>query len=345
MRTSFLSTLTINNGPRNALPRLQAEALKANTELTTGSRADLGLDLGVRVGQSVSLRQEKASLQSLIDSNALATGQLEIAEAAVDDMTASANDMMKTLIAAPGSSSAEVIRNQARSSLNAFIATANATDGRRYVFGGTNTGEQPLNDYAGAPKAAIDAAFAAAFGGRTPDDPTISDISAADMAAFIDNQFAAEFDDASWKANWSTATDASRTAQISPTEKVAVSASANDTAIRKLAMVFTMVGELGTVNLSEAARQVVIEKARNLLGPAVTDLTTIGGKIGTSQQRIVTANEVMKRASSTLDDRMSALEAVDPAEAKSRLDMITTQIEMSYSLTQQIMKLSIINYV
>ena len=36
---------------------------------------------------------------------------------------------------------------------------------------------------------------------------------------------------------------------------------------------------------------------------------------------------------------------VDPAEAKVKIDTLTTQLEMSYSLTAKLLQLSIINYV
>lgn len=343
MKTTFISTLTLNGSPRAALPKLQSELAKATAELSSGSRADLGLDLGVKVGQSVALRQEQANLQALKDSNAISMAQLDTAEAAVEKMTSTANTFLQTLLAASPESSVTVIADEARSSLDSLIAAANSTDGRRYVFGGTNSGVKPINDYESGPKAAIDAAFLTEFG-FSQTAPAVSTITPAQMTTFLDGAFADLFTAPGWSA-WSNATDESRTALISPTETVSVSSSANDVAIQKLAMVYTMVGELGVENLPQDTLQVVIDRAREVVGTAVTDLTRIGAAIGTSQSRITNANEVMDRTLTSLDEKKTSLEGVDPAETKSRVDTLTTQIEMSYALTTQIIQLSIINYV
>jgi flagellar hook-associated protein 3 FlgL len=44
------------------------------------------------------------------------------------------------------------------------------------------------------------------------------------------------------------------------------------------------------------------------------------------------------------DAKIIHLEAVDPAEAKVRVDRLMTQIQTSYSLTAQLKSMSLINY-
>ncbi|TCT07947.1 flagellar hook-associated family protein [Aquabacter spiritensis] len=349
MKTTFISTHTLHNAPRAALPRLQEALAKANVELTTGRRADVGLDLGVGTGETIALRIEQTRLKALADGNAIASAQLDRTQAALDDITSGANEFMEKLVgiqAADGA--ATVLRQHARTGLAALTATLNTSDGRRYLFGGQASGTKPMSDYAGGPKASIDAAFAARFGLDPADpqsDPAVAAISPADMRDFLATEFAAAFDDAAWSANWSQASDTARTSLIAPSETVETSVSANETAMRKLAMAFTMVGELGTTKLSAATLQSVLDSARSMTGAAISELSGISGRLGTAQHRIDAANTLMQAAGDVSSTRLSVLEAVDPAEAKTRLDTITTQIEMSYALTSRMLKLSIMNYV
>jgi flagellar hook-associated protein 3 FlgL len=46
-----------------------------------------------------------------------------------------------------------------------------------------------------------------------------------------------------------------------------------------------------------------------------------------------------------LDEKITHLEAVDPAEAKIRIDQLSTQLQTSYSLTAQLKNLSLINFI
>jgi flagellar hook-associated protein 3 FlgL len=335
MRTSFISTISLNNAARSALPRLQAELAKATVELTTVRLADVGLTLGVRTRDTVELRQEMDSLTALAQGNAFAKAQLSGTQVLLDDLQSGADTFLQQLLAVPEESqSAAFLQEQARAALTAFTATANGTDGRRYILGGTNSSEKPIADYDAGPKAAVDAAFATKF--TTPLNPTADPalITAAEMTAFLDNEFAALFEEPGWTDNWSSASSTNRTTAISPSERVEVSANANESPMRKLAMAYTMVGELGAGELPPEVFQLITAKARDLIGAAIGEITRVGARLGTAQNRV----------EGIAEHRLAALEAIDPAEAKTRVDSLTTQISMSYSLTSQILKMSILQY-
>ncbi len=50
---------------------------------------------------------------------------------------------------------------------------------------------------------------------------------------------------------------------------------------------------------------------------------------------------MMSKAADNTETKLSTLESVDPAETKAKIDTLTTQIEMSYSMTSQLLNLSI----
>ena len=56
MKSTFVSTAAVSQAMRYSLMRAQSELTKAQKEVSTGRFADIGLALGSRTGQSVSLR-------------------------------------------------------------------------------------------------------------------------------------------------------------------------------------------------------------------------------------------------------------------------------------------------
>ena len=83
----------------------------------------------------------------------------------------------------------------------------------------------------------------------------------------------------------------------------------------------------------------------SLLGRASGGLVAIQADLGRVQARITDANTRMDAQKALLSSEITWLEAVDPAEAKSRVDGLTTQIQMSYSLTAQLRQLSLVAYI
>jgi flagellin-like hook-associated protein FlgL len=67
-------------------------------------------------------------------------------------------------------------------------------------------------------------------------------------------------------------------------------------------------------------------------------------KLGAVQEKVEEADERMSLQKDIFDAKIIHLEAVDPAEAKVRVDRLMTQIQTSYSLTAQLKSMSLINY-
>ncbi|WP_414473353.1 flagellar hook-associated family protein [Microvirga sp. M2] len=343
MKTTFISTTTLWNSPRSTLDKLQSELVKANKEVVTGRHMDVGLALGRKTGKSLSLRQERSTLDTLTDSNATATLRLKSTSAALDQVRTVADNFKDTLIALNvGSQDMPLIVSQAKAGLNKLISTLNESNGGQYLFGGVNSKAQPLNEYVPGPKAAIDAAFLGFFG-FSQSDPGVADITPGEMQAFLDGPFAEMFAD-DWQGTWSHASEQNIQSLISPTERVKTSATADEAGFRKLAMGYTMIIDLGAAGLNDETRSSLLNRAIGTLGEAVSDVTEIQADLGTAQQKIDRANERMSLQKTFLDERITNYEAVDPAEAKVRVDQISTQIQVSYSLTAQINQLSLIKF-
>lgn len=344
MKTTFISTATLYNAPRLNLARMQAELAQASKEVVTGRHADLGLALGDRVGQSVTLRQQSSALQGFIDSNGQIAARLELSQAALDVVGKTADDFLQTMVQARGTTNdGAFLRDQALGALSAFTDAMNRTSGSRYLFAGANSAEKPLAAFDDGPRAAIEAAFAAKFTFPVS-SPLAAGISPAAMQDFLENDFAALFQDPAWGTDWSNGSDATLSNRISPDDTVETSAGIHEPAFRKLAMAFAMIGGMGLPALSAETRTIIIDKAVGVIGDGAGELTAARARLGTSQDRITAATERMEREQDVITTRLDGFEGVDPAEAKVRIDGLSTQIEMSYSLTVKLLRLSIMNY-
>lgn len=344
MKTTFVSSTTLWNSPRSTLDKLQSELVKANKEVVTGRHADVGLALGRKTGKSLSLRQERATLDTLTDSNASATLRLKSTSAALDQVRIAADNFKNALVGMHvGSQDVPLVTSQARAGLDKLISTLGENIGNQFLFGGVNSKAQPLNAYEAGPQAAINQAFFNHFT-FTQTDPQVANITPDEMKVFIEgplsNLFATQ-----WQGTWSNASDQNIQSLISPTERVETSASANDTAFRQLAMAYTMAFDLGIAGLSNQTREYLVNKVIGTLGAGVTGVTEVQADLGTVQRKIDDANERMSLQKTFFEERITNYEAIDPAEAKVRVDQISTQVQTSYSLTMQLNQLSLINFI
>jgi flagellar hook-associated protein 3 FlgL len=343
MRAGLISTASLVGTPRASVARMQTDLVRLNQEVVTSRLADVGLTLGARTSQSVSLHIDNDALGALMDANSAVSARLKQQQSALDTMRSGADSFMQTLISAQSSGNAGSIAQAARSALASFTQAANVSDGHNYLFGGINSGTAPLADYDSGPGAAVEAAFTAKFG-FPPSDPAAAGITGAEMSDFLDSEFDALFSDPGWGATWSSASDQLVSSRIDTATTVSTSVSANESAMRKLVEAYVAVGNLGFDGLGDDARQAVLDKANTLVGDGNDGLVEIQASLGGVQNQVTDASDRLKTQQSILQTHIDTLEGVDAAEAKVKIDTLTTQIEMSYSLTAKLLQMSLLNY-
>jgi flagellar hook-associated protein 3 FlgL len=132
--------------------------------------------------------------------------------------------------------------------------------------------------------------------------------------------------------------------RISTSELIETSVNSNDEAFRKLASAYTMLADLGTANLNQAAYQTVVDKATLVISDALQGITGLQAKLGSAQERVKGANERMSIQIDIMANHIGALEGVDPYEASSRLSSLLAQVETAYAMTARIQQLTLLNY-
>lgn len=347
MTTGYISSITLWNAPRNGVGRLQTELATANKEISTGRYADIGATLGGGVVEAFGLRRQSAMLAALTQSNAAALHRLDTSQAALKEIQSSADTTLKEMASLPSDKRAAAVAESARSRLAALTAALNSSANGQAVFGGTNSGAPPLTTYDSVPTSAAKTAVQKAFTDYfqfAPGADAAASISASSLKSFIEGPLADLFTASNWAGTWSGASDRTIDSQISLTETVKTSASANGEPFRKLAMAYVVASGIGLSSFSSEAQGAATDKVMELLSQASGGLTTVQADLGRSQSRIADANDRMTKQTNLLTGQIHDLESVDPAEAKSRVDAITTQLQMSYGLTAQLRSLSLINF-
>ncbi|MET3414840.1 flagellar hook-associated family protein [Methylobacterium sp. 1030] len=350
MKTSFISTLTLWNAPRSGVARMQTDLASALTELNSSRFADVGLELGYRTGTSLDLHRQLAELDAQKERNGLASLRLSGTQTILDQVREDGEGFLA--LVAPGKlsdDSAAAITQEASSRLAALTAQLNGAAGGQYLFAGIDTGKKPVTIYEGTPasaaKTAMATAFQAAFGTSQGTQPGAAAITPAQMTAFLDGPFTALFTDATWSANWSSASNRNITSRISGSETVETSVNANAGALRQLAMAYTLGSDIGLSSLSKPTQDAVYTKIRDLMGTAAAGVTSFQADLGRAQTKTTEATTRIDIQKVVLTKSLEDLEGTDPAEVKTRIDTLKTQIEMSYSVTSQIRGLSLINFI
>lgn len=348
MLASFTSTQYLNEANRNTVLKLQNRLITAQQELASGRLADVGVSLGGRTGETVSLRQQYARFTTLVETNSTVTTRLDVTQATLQSFSDTAQEFISTLLASRDTDNGPTVsQGDAQANLVALMDGLNSTLGGQYLFGGINTDTQPITDYYATPtpanrQAVIDA-FTTAFG-TPPSDPDNNGISAAAMQTFLDGPYANLFEEPSWSADWSAASSANLTSRISTFEELETSTNAAEDGYRKLAKAYTMIADLGVGTLNKDAFGALVDSAVKIAGEAIQDIVAVQAKLGTASARIVASNDRMSAQLNIMNTQIDNLETVDPFEASTRVTTLLTQLETAYSLTARVQRLTILNY-
>ena len=341
-----ISTFALAASPRLTVNQAQQALAKAQVEVSSGKFADIGLGLGGGSGTYVALSAQQSRLQGIKDDNATTAATMTTTYSALDALRTTATSFLASLTQSSGAGSVSgTLVATAGANLDSLTGTLNTSVGGNAIFGGINAATPPMTAYTqgSAPKAAVDASFAAAFPGVTQDSPDASMISGTDMQSYLDGQFSALFGPG-YQGTWSAASDDVPTAQISTTETVDTSVSANAAPFRQLAQAYAMVKEFGGSNFGSAAGQAVIASATKLVSSAIAGLTSAQAGIGLSQTAVSDANDRMTTQIDYLSTRASDMVAVDPSVLATQISGLQTQIQASYEITSQLQQLSLVNY-
>ncbi|MDZ7927797.1 MAG: hypothetical protein U5L46_12270 [Agrobacterium sp.] len=190
MKTSFISSLAMQNSMRSTILKAQLEMTNLNTELTTGKHADLGVTLGANTARSLDLNRDVDRLSSLVSVNSIATQRLKSSQAALDGMAKAAQEIQKVLVPNTNSEAPTLatVAKTISNAFNTFTGFANTAVSGEFLFSGINTDVKPVDDYfaqGSTLKAAYEVELNAFMAAQTPPVGNIAALSKDQAAAFM----------------------------------------------------------------------------------------------------------------------------------------------------------------
>lgn len=345
MDTTRISSLAFSGLLRGTVTLLKAELAARSREATTGRLADTGLSLGAETGRLRSMTTLGNHLAAITDANSIAGGRLSATQASLDGLAGLTSDMMAILSAGDMLTEANAAKlATARATLGSATSLLNASLGGAHLFGGINTQAAPMAAYEGGPtQVAFRNAFLTRFGFDTTDPAALS-ISAADITDFLQTTIRPMFDGADWTTNMSSAADEAVTSRLAPGETAVTSVGANEQAVRTFFMAASVALEFLNSNLGGEASRAVAAFALSGFGEANKGIADLQGRVGVMQQRVARASEANGIRGGLLEKLAGEMTGVDAYEAASRVNALTTQLEMSYALTARLQNLSLVKY-
>jgi flagellar hook-associated protein 3 FlgL len=348
MKLSFISSAAIQNAMRQTIRQAQNEMTDASTEATTGVYADIGVALGSNTALSVNLTREVTRIDSLLGSNSIADQRMSSSQTALGDMSSQAQKLMDQLVALRGNtdgSSVSLTQQTASATLSSFVSDANTMVNGEYLFAGTNTDVQPINDNTSAASSAIKSALDDYMAAQSP-QVTAATITGDQMKDFITTTVEPMFtSDTNW-ASWSNASDQNMSSRISNSEVIDSSTNANEPGMRYLALATTVVNSLmgSDVNLNQDALNAVNDQATSYTRQAIDGINDQSSQLGLSQSRLTDANTSLNAQKDIINTNIGDLTGVDPYEASTKVNSLETQLETAYTIVSKIQQLSLVNY-
>jgi flagellar hook-associated protein 3 FlgL len=305
-------------------------------ELSTGRAADLTAHLR---GDSA-LLADLDRRQALTDSYAGAakeTGQmLAVMQLSLDTISTTRDDLAgKLIVAVAGTlnSALDTGFRAGRASFDSIVQALNVTIGGQSLFVGTATGASALASPE-AMMASLSAAAAAA--GVT---------TAADLAAVVDAWFddpAGGFATTAYRGD----TGATMTRRVDVDAPVPIDARADDPALRNLMKATALAALAGepAIALPDHERRLALQDAGMRMVSASEPLATLQARLGLAEATVEEAGARHVARRTAFGIMRNDLVSADPFDTSISLQAVQQQLEIHYTLTARLSRLSLVGY-
>ncbi|CAN7212614.1 flagellar hook-associated family protein [Rhizobium sp. LjRoot30] len=359
MKTSFVSSLSIQNAMRLTVSQAQSELLKAQSEATTGKYYDLGVALAERTSQSLDLNREVARLKALSETNSLSTQRLASSQTALSNISDAGQSMLNTVLALSGSEDANSLKTARTSIENAFSIFADMSNmalNGEFLFAGINSDVQPATNMQTNVATAYNTELQFYLTSQGLTDK--SEMSPAQMDSFLsivetkfngtstltDPPHTGRGGEDLWTSYVSQASDTNMTSRISKTEVVESSTNTNTQGMRYMALGAISALTFMDASLDTPARQAANRKMNQFIAAGIDGVDVDRGKLGLSEERIEKANDSLNAQQTIIKTYLGDLEGVDGYEAATRVKNLLALVDASYTLTARIQQLSLVNF-
>jgi flagellar hook-associated protein 3 FlgL len=334
------STLGQSNLIRTQIANLQTQINTLQQQATSGLKASVYGGLGTQASLDIDLRNQGAHIDTFQTNITFLQTRSQVVDQNLNAIVATGQHLFDlTVSSGTTDQGRQQIINEANSVVTEVTQQLQVNVDGRFLFGGVNTGAQPMvNDQTllANVKTAINTALTAA--------PPPANVPAA-ISAAVDSVFATPTNFYVGGPN------------VAPTEvddglKLNLGITGDNQAfIDTLKGAYTIAALSMPVNapatlpqLDRATFDQVVQTAAGNMFGGISEVQDLISQNGSNQTELKNISQQHEQTQTLLQSQVDNIETVNLADVSTRLTALTTQLQASYSLTGQLKNLSLVNF-
>jgi flagellin-like hook-associated protein FlgL len=357
-----IAPMGVSIGRQSQLTRMQADLARLTAELSSGQKSDPARTLGVGASLLYKLHSDIQQGEAIGNAGTLAEQRLTAMQDALTSVGGLMDQMSPEILktdALKGNGYA-IIASNAREVLGSMVDLLNSSWDGQSLFGGTDSASAPLAG-AGAMLDWTRTRFDAALGstGGTLDamdvaDPatgllkTVSDMFSNMARDATSSFYGVAYQSTSRSTGRAIAgeSDEASLVRIGAGETLSYNLRADGEAFRGAFQSLSLLSLLDAPDgeLSQEAKTALLDQAGTLMRGAREELTVAAGVLGAKQERLARVAEIQERTVTAATAQINDLEGVDYYTVSDRISTLQIQLQATYSITAQLSKLSLVNY-
>ncbi len=342
---------------RSQTSDLQNQLNTVSLEVATGLKSDVYRSLGFQSSEVLALRMQFSRNEDYISSNELLANKLDVTALTLSGIRDITQDFLN--IATPNANapttSASGLQAAALAAIEQLTGQLNTTYQNTALFAGIDSGQIPLQKWEG-----VDAdtglspsdVLANVIGGGFADGTdaaqkasVLEDIFSSTDSINPDRNFEATFFNGSPLQQSGGAATPRLKSQIDKNTTLSYGIQANDPAFTDVLRGLSMIAAIDVSTIGDGeAYDAWMSNAISALSSGVSGLIEVEAKLGSQQQALDERISAQVSLGDVFNSRINNLEGVDLYEASSRILLLETQLQATYTVTSRLSNLSILNF-
>ncbi|MEA1938395.1 MAG: flagellin [Pseudomonadota bacterium] len=305
---------------------------RAQLQVSSGKKSQNFSYLGpTKSSLSISMRQDSKRIESYVFNLNLVGSRLDVMVDRMENATDIARNMYNTVLQIPRTEppNLDILHSGAGQALEMMIETINTNVGDRYLFAGTDISNRPLNDM-DALKASVDGIMDQYMAGMITGVDVVSDVDSLSDVQLGYNTTLAGADPV--------------TVQIEKNYDIDYTHMANGEGLKDIIKGLQM---LASVEYDPALHDEyldVIDGAGAFLQEGALKLDSDLAGLGIKQQMMEDMHDRHEKAQIDIAQYIGRAEDVDIAEAVVRMQLLQTQLEVSYHTLGSLKNMTLMDY-
>jgi len=342
---------------RSQTSDLQNQLNKASLEVATGLKADVYKSLGFHSSEVLALRMQLNRNDEIISSNEFLANKLDFTSLTLEGIRDITQDFLgiATSNANVPTTSAKGLQEAALAAFEQLVGQLNSTFQNTALFSGIDSSQTSLQKWEGvnASTGLSPSDVLASVVGSGLTDATdaaqkvslIQDIFKSSDTVSPNRNFEATFYNGSPLLQPGGSATPRLQSQIDKNTTLSYGIQANDPAFTEILRGLSMIATMDVSKIPDGeAYEVWMGNAVSALSNGVTGLITVEANLGSQQKSLDERISAQKNLGDVFNSRISGLEGVDLYEASSRILLLETQLQATYTVTSRLSKLTFLNF-